>query len=119
MGLCDVEIEPEILQWLDSLTDREYGRVEQFVAILAENAETLGEPWSRHLGGGLRELRLHLHPRRVRITYWLAPGRRIILFTVFYKTQDREIAEIERAGRVRKECQAEHGHARTDYTREV
>ncbi len=119
MGLYNVEIEPEIMRWLDSLTDREYGRVEQFVEILAENAETLGEPWSRHLGGGLRELRIHLHPRQVRITYWLAPGRRVILLTVFYKTQDREVAEIERAVRAMKVCQDEHGHARTDYIREV
>ncbi|QFG23368.1 type II toxin-antitoxin system RelE/ParE family toxin [Actinomadura sp. WMMB 499] len=119
MGLYDVEIEPEIMEWLDSLTDREYGRVEQFVEILAENAETLGEPWSRHLGGGLRELRIHLHPRQARVTYWLAPGRRVILLTVFYKTQEREVAEIERASRVMKVCHAEHGHARTDYIREV
>ncbi|RFS87145.1 type II toxin-antitoxin system RelE/ParE family toxin [Actinomadura spongiicola] len=119
MGLYEVEIEPEVRDWLDRLTDREFGRVEEFVGILAEQAETLGEPWSRHLGDGLRELRIHLHPRQVRITYWLASGRRIILLTVFYKTQDREIAQVERARRARKTCEAEHGHAQDDYFREA
>ncbi|MFC9874145.1 hypothetical protein [Nocardia salmonicida] len=42
--------------------------------MLAQRATTLGEPWSRNLGGGVRELRFHLHPREFRITYWLAPG---------------------------------------------
>lgn len=118
MELYDIEIEPEVQEWLDSLADREYGRVEEFVGILAENAATLGEPWTRHLGDGLRELRIHLYPRQLRITYWLASGRRVILLTVFYKTQEREIAEIERAKRVRKTCEAEHGHARRNYIRE-
>ncbi|WP_433228202.1 type II toxin-antitoxin system RelE/ParE family toxin [Actinomadura formosensis] len=119
MELYDVEIEPEVRDWLDSLTDRNFGRVEWFVALLAENAETLGEPWSRHLGDGVRELRLHLHPHEVRITYWLAPGRRVVLLTVFYKAKEREIAEVERAIRAREQCEAEHGHAREDYIREA
>ncbi|WP_446224055.1 type II toxin-antitoxin system RelE/ParE family toxin [Nocardia sp. IBHARD005] len=57
--------------------------------MLAERATTLIEPWSRNLGDGVRELRFHLHPREFRITYWLAPGRRIVLLTVFRKTGDR------------------------------
>jgi hypothetical protein len=35
----------------------------------------------RHLGGKLRELRFHLGPTQQRITYWLAPGKRIVLLT--------------------------------------
>ncbi|MCP2340288.1 type II toxin-antitoxin system RelE/ParE family toxin [Actinomadura rupiterrae] len=119
MGIYVIEIEPEVRQWLDSLTDREFGRVEFFVELLAENAETLGEPWSRHLGEGLRELRMHLHPKDVRITYWLAPDRRAILLTVFTKTRGRETAEVERARRAHKECAAEHGHAQQEYERTV
>ncbi|WP_149260065.1 type II toxin-antitoxin system RelE/ParE family toxin [Actinomadura sp. K4S16] len=119
MELYDVEIEPEVRRWLDSLTDRDFGRVEWFVALLAENAGILGEPWSRHLGEGLRELRIHLHPVEVRITYWLASDRRIVLLTIFHKTRERELAEVERALRARKQCEAEHGHAQEDYIREV
>ncbi|MEQ4715221.1 helix-turn-helix domain-containing protein [Nonomuraea sp. B19D2] len=42
-------------------------------------------------------------PEAVRITYWIAPGRRIILLTVFRKQRMRETAEIERAVRLRRE----------------
>jgi phage-related protein len=52
---------------------------------LAEQPTTLGEPHSRHLGGKLRELRFRLGDAHQRITYWLAPGRRVVLLTVFRK----------------------------------
>jgi hypothetical protein len=87
--------------------------------MLAENAETLGEPWSRNLGDGLRELRFHLHPLEMRITYWLAPGRRVVLLTGFRKTRMRETAEVNRAKTLRKICEAEHGHAQLTFEREA
>jgi hypothetical protein len=46
---------------------------------------------------------------RHRITYYIASGRRIILLTVFRKTQRQERAEIARAERAMKRCIAE-GH---------
>jgi integrase/recombinase XerD len=53
-----------------------------------------------------------LHPGRVpRITYWLAPGRRIIPLTVFSKTRSAEAAEVARALQAQKTCDAEHGPA--------
>jgi hypothetical protein len=55
-----VKIEPEVRQWLDSLSDHEYGRAEFYADLLADKAETLGEPYSRHLGGKVRELQFHL-----------------------------------------------------------
>ncbi|WPB89236.1 type II toxin-antitoxin system RelE/ParE family toxin [Streptomyces malaysiensis] len=65
--------------------------------LLADHAETLGEPQTRHLGGKLRELRFSLHRREQRITYWLAPARRIVMLTAFHKTRMRETAEVDRA----------------------
>ncbi|KAF2780411.1 toxin-antitoxin system, toxin component, RelE family [Streptomyces sp. OM5714] len=63
---------------------------------------TLSEPYSRHLGGKLRELRFIMEGNAVRITYWLAPEKRIVLLTVFRKTKQREGAEIERAQQAQK-----------------
>ncbi|MFB7722814.1 MULTISPECIES: type II toxin-antitoxin system RelE/ParE family toxin [unclassified Nocardia] len=119
MYLYAVEIEPDVADWLRSLSDKDFGRVDVYVGMLAENAETLGEPWSRNLGDGVRELRFHLHPREMRITYWLATGRRIILLTVFRKTRMREATEVARAKYLRKVCEAEHDHARASFDREV
>jgi hypothetical protein len=47
--------------------------------------------------------------QRVRISYWIAPGRRIIMLTVFTTTRMRETAEIERAAAAMARCQRE-GH---------
>lgn len=69
----------------------------------------LGEPYTRQLAGKLRELRFYCGGQRVRISYWIAPGRRIIMLTVFTKTKMRETAEITRAGQAMARCQRE-GH---------
>jgi hypothetical protein len=61
------------------------------------HAETLGEPYSRHLSGKTRELRFYLERSAVRISYWLAPGARVLLLTVFRKTRQVERAKVARA----------------------
>jgi hypothetical protein len=77
-GLYEMELEPEVRSWLARLTDRDFGRVDFLVGLLAERAEDLGEPYARHLGGKVRELRFHPLRQQTRVTYWLAPGRRVI-----------------------------------------
>ncbi len=113
-----IELEPEVKKWLDALPRSEYDRVEFYGDLLAEFGEDLGEPYTRHLGGKLRELRFHLPNRQVRITYWLAPDRRIVLLTVFAKTRPRERSEVERARQALIECQSWHDHATAVYDRD-
>jgi phage-related protein len=55
-------------------------------------------------GRKLRELRFHLDSDAVRITYWIASGRRIILLTVFRKQRMRETAQVDRARRAMVRC---------------
>ena len=116
--LYEVEVEPEVRSWLDSLSDRDFGRVDFLVGLLAERAETLGEPYTRHLDGKVRELRFHLLRQQTRVTYWLAPGRRVVLLTVFRKTRSAETAEVQRAVQAQKSCEALHGIAHDTYERE-
>jgi len=59
-GLYSVEIEPEVRSWLEKLTDRDFGRADFLVGLLAERAGDLSEPYARHLGGKVRELRFRL-----------------------------------------------------------
>jgi hypothetical protein len=118
-GLYDVEVGPEVRSWLAKLSDRNFGRVDFLVGLLAEHAENLGEPYTRHLGGKVRELRFHLLAQQTRVTYWLAPGRRLILLTVFRKARSAEIAEVARALQAQKTCEAEHGQAHEIFDREV
>lgn len=46
-GLYEVEIEPEVQAWLAGLSDRDFGRVDFMVGLLAGQAEDLGEPYTR------------------------------------------------------------------------
>ena len=64
----------------------------------------LSEPYTKQLDRKLRELRFHVDRRAVRITYWIATGRRIILLTVFHKTRMRDEREIDRARRALARC---------------
>lgn len=117
--LYSIEIEPEVRSWLANLSDRDFGRVDFLVGLLAELAEELGEPHTRHLGGKVRELRFQLLRQQTRVTYRLAPGRRVILVTVFCKTRGTELIEVRRAMRAQRRCEAEHGPAHNTFDREV
>ncbi|WP_256103812.1 type II toxin-antitoxin system RelE/ParE family toxin [Streptomyces sp. ODS05-4] len=113
-----IEIEPEVREWLAGLADRHYDKVERAADMLAAQPTTLGEPYARHLGGKLRELRFIMDGDAIRLTYWLAPERRIVLLTVFRKTRQREEAEVERARLAQKVCESAHTAARHVYDRQ-
>lgn len=104
-----VELEPEVEEWLLSLTQADFGHVAFYIDLLAERGPLLDEPHSRQLGGKLRELRFFLGRDRQRISYYLAAGQRAILLTVFRKQRARERAEVERARRAMERCIRE-GH---------
>jgi hypothetical protein len=107
-GRYVIELEPEVRDWLETLTLKEYAKVEAMADLLADHAETLGEPYSRHLSGKTRELRFYLERSAVRISYWLAPGARVVLLTVFRKTRQVERAEVARAVTAQQVCAAAH-----------
>lgn len=107
MNWGEVELEPEVDKWFDSLSQEDQETAVFYVDLLAWRGVLLDEPHTRQLRGKLRELRFHLSQEAVRITYWIASGRRIILLTVFRKQRMRETAEVERAVRAMKRCIAE------------
>ena len=45
-GLYAVEVEPEVRSWLAGLSDRDFGRVDFLIGLLAEQADTLSEPYT-------------------------------------------------------------------------
>lgn len=101
------ELEPEVRDWLEQLPIAQFAQAAFYVDLLAEQGPLLGEPYPKQLDGKLRELRFYLGSDAVRVTYWIAPGRRIILLTVFRKTRMRESREVERARRALVRCQVE------------
>jgi hypothetical protein len=55
--------------------------------------------------------------RPTRVTYWIAPGRRIVLLTAFVKTRRQEVREVARAAEAMKRCVAEEHSADEDEER--
>jgi hypothetical protein len=105
----EMELEPEVREWLEGLDDQQWAQAMFHLDLLEERGALLGEPYTRQLAGKLRELRFYCGGQRVRVSYWIAPGRRIIMLTMFRKTRMRETAEIERAKAAMARCQDE-GH---------
>ena len=110
----EVELEPEVRDWYLTLDDDQQGRVGFHIDRLSQEGPLLDEPHTKQLDGKLRELRFFLGSRATRITYWIAPGRRIILLTVFEKTKRQERGQVERARRAMERCIAEAHTAEDD-----
>jgi hypothetical protein len=108
MSWGSVEAEAEVTEWLLALPARMFGHVRFYIDLLADQGVALDEPFTRQLRGNLRELRFHVGREQLRITYFIAPGRRIVLLTVFRKTRPRERAEIDRAWQAMRVCVTEH-----------
>lgn len=112
-----IELEPEVRSWLELLPDNHHRKVEEYAELLAASGTQTPMPFARPLEEGVYELRPTLAGMDTRITYWFAPGRRIVLLTVFRKTRMREAAQVARAVAARKVCATEHGSAHTTYSR--
>lgn len=107
--------------WLDSLGDSDYKRVDEVCGMLAERGNRLGGPWSDHLDGAVWELRLRLRDVAARVTYWCREDRTIVLLTVFRKTMQHDQRQIDRAVRAQKTCERDHydGSATATYERQA
>jgi hypothetical protein len=104
MAWGTVELEPEVCDWLETLSTPHFARAAFYIDLLADQGPLLDEPYTRQLDGRLRELRFYLDREAMRITYWIVAERRIILLTVFRKTRTREDRQVERACRALARC---------------
>jgi hypothetical protein len=118
--LYDFELEPEVRDWLDSLSNSDFKRVDEVCGMLAQRGTKLGGPWSDHLEGAVWELRIRLRDVAARVTYWCTPDSKIVLLTVFRKTRQHDQRQIDRAVRAQKLCESDHhGPAAGIYERQV
>ncbi|MFJ8538795.1 type II toxin-antitoxin system RelE/ParE family toxin [Streptomyces sp. NPDC093591] len=116
-ALYVIELEPEVRSWLESLPDKQHRKVEEYAELLATLGPQTPMPFARPLEEGVYELRPTLGGVDTRITYWFAPGRRIVLLTVFRKTRMHEAAQVARAVAARTVCDSKHGPAHSTYSR--
>ena len=99
-----VEVEPEVADWLRRLAWKEFGRALFAIDLLEDQGVALDAPYTRQLSGKLRELRFYLGRQQIRISYFVASERRIVLLTVFRKQQRHELREIRRAEAAMARC---------------
>ena len=87
-----------VREYIGRLNLKERAKVLKYIDFLRENNGRLDEPYSRHIEGKIRELRVDFHRNRHRIFYFTFVGRKIILLHAFLKkTAKTPISEINQA----------------------
>ncbi|MDP2910073.1 MAG: type II toxin-antitoxin system RelE/ParE family toxin [bacterium] len=90
----DKKKEP-VREYIDNLSNKEQIKVFSYLELLKDNNGYLDEPYSKHMEGKIRELRVDFARNRHRIFYFTFMGKKIILLHAFLKktakTPQREI----------------------------
>lgn len=116
----DLELEPEVRDWLDSLSDSDFKRADRYAACSRRKAPNSAAPWSDHLEGAVWELQIRLRDVAAPVTYWCTPEGTIVLLTAFRKTRQHDQRQIDRAVRAQKLCERDHRKpAAETYERQV
>ena len=91
---------PEVQDYLDQLSVKDYAKVSKYIEYLRQNKGILDEPYSKHIQGKLRELRVDFSRNRHRIFYFTFVEKNIILLHAFLKnTPKTPESELNKAQR--------------------
>ncbi|MBU2539940.1 type II toxin-antitoxin system RelE/ParE family toxin [Patescibacteria group bacterium] len=84
-----------VLDYIDKLNVKEKAKVLKYIEFLRVNKGVLDEPYSKHIKGKIRELRVDFFKSKHRILYFTFIKRNIILLHAFLKkTAKTPINEI-------------------------
>lgn len=87
-----------VLEYIDKLDVKNKAKVLKYVEFLREHKGYLDEPYSKHITGKIRELRVDFARNRHRIFYFTFVGKKIILLHAFLKKTNKIPAlEIKKA----------------------
>ena len=76
-----------VLEYIESLDIKEKAKIVKYIDFLREHKGVLDEPYSKHIKGKIRELRVDFSSKRHRIFYFTFIGKNIILLHAFLKLQ--------------------------------
>lgn len=86
-----------VLEYIEGLSDKETAKVLKYIEFLRVHNGYLEEPYSKHIKGKIRELRVDFVKNRHRIFYFIFIKKTIILLHAFLKkTAKTPISEIKR-----------------------
>lgn len=87
-----------VFEYIENLRDKERAKVSKYIRFLREHDGHLDEPYSKHIKGKIRELRVDFGRNRHRIFYFTFIGKKIILLHAFLKkTAKTPNSEIKKA----------------------
>jgi len=87
-----------VLDYIKRLREKEEAKVLKYIEFLRINKGYLDEPYSKHIKGKIRELRVDFGRNRHRIFYFIFIKKTIILLQAFLKkTTKTPILEIKKA----------------------
>lgn len=87
-----------VLEYIEKLNDKEKAKILKYIDFLRLNRGYLDEPYSKHIKGKIRELRVDFGQNRHRIFYFTFFRKTIILLHAFQKkTTKTPISEIKKA----------------------
>jgi len=87
-----------VLEYIEGLRDKEGSKILKYIEFLRVQEGYLEEPYSKHIKGKLRELRVDFGRNRHRVLYFTFIKKTIILLHAFLKkTTKTPISEIKKA----------------------
>ncbi len=87
-----------VLDYIKRLKDKEEAKVSKYIEFLRINKGYLDEPYSKHIKGKIRELRVDFGRNRHRVFYFIFIKKTIILLQAFLKkTTKTPASEIKKA----------------------
>ena len=87
-----------VLEYIDNLNRKERAKILKYIEFLREREGYLDEPYSKHIKGKIRELRVDFNRNRLRIFYFIFIEKTIILLHAFLKkTEKTRIQDIKKA----------------------
>lgn len=87
-----------MIDYLDKTNKKERAKILKYIEFLKDNEGYLDEPYSKHIKGKIRELRVDFSKNKHRIFYFTFIKKTIILLHVFSKTTAKTpVKEINKA----------------------
>ena len=85
---------PSVVVYINDVSIKHQVKIEDSIRLLEDNDGYLDEPYSRHLKGKIRELRINFGKTAHRILYTLISEKRILHLIAFKKTTRRTPPQI-------------------------
>mgnify|MGYP001562024648 CR=1 FL=1 len=87
-----------VLEYINKLPEKEKLKIYKYIEFLKVNKGVLDEPYSKHIKGKIRELRVDFGKNRHRIFYFTFIDKNIIFLHAFLKsTTKTPVREIKKA----------------------